>query len=98
MSPDYPLTMDLAGRRAVVVGGGPVAARRTAGLVAAAADVELIAPFACEDVRDLVDAGTVTWLDRDYAPADLDGAWLVHTATGDLSTCLLYTSPSPRDS
>ncbi len=86
MSPSYPLTMDLAGRRAVVVGGGPVAARRTAGLGAAGADVILVAPFACEDVRDMVDAGTVTWLDRDYAPGDLEGAWLVHTATGDRST------------
>ncbi|MCY7342170.1 MAG: uroporphyrinogen-III C-methyltransferase [Pseudonocardia sp.] len=86
MSPCYPLTMDLAGRRAVVVGGGPVAARRTAGLVAAGADVVLVAPFACEDVRDMVDAGTVTWLDRDYAQGDLEGAWLVHTATGDRST------------
>ena len=85
-TPDYPLTVDLAGRRVVVVGGGPVAARRTAGLVGAGADVVLVAPFVCEDVRDLVDAGTVTWLDRDYAPGDLDGAWLVHTATGDRST------------
>lgn len=85
-SASYPLTMDLAGRRAVVVGGGPVAARRTAGLVAAGADVALVAPFACEDLRDLVDSGVVTWLDRDYAPGDLDGAWLVHTATGDRST------------
>ena len=81
--PSYPLTLDLAGRRAVVVGGGPVAARRTAGLVAAGADVVVVAPFVCEDLRDLVDAGSVTWRVRDYARGDLDGAWLVHTATGE---------------
>lgn len=85
-SASYPLTMDLGGRRAVVIGGGPVAARRTTGLVAAGADVVLVAPFVCEDVRDLVEAGTVTWLERDYASDDLDRAWLVHTATGDRTT------------
>jgi uroporphyrin-III C-methyltransferase/precorrin-2 dehydrogenase/sirohydrochlorin ferrochelatase len=78
--------MDVSGRRAVVVGGGPVAARRTAGLVAAGADVVVVSPFVCEDLHDLVDAGTVTWVARDYVGGDLDGAWLVHTATGDPAT------------
>jgi len=82
-SPSYPLTLDLAGRPTVVVGGGPVAARRAAGLVAAAAQVMVVAPFVCEDLRDLVEAGTVTWVPRDYRAGDLDGAWLVHTATGE---------------
>ncbi len=38
-------------------------------------------------VSELVAAGAVGWLPRDYAGgADLDGAWLVHTATGDPAT------------
>ena len=28
----------------------------------------------------------LTWLARDYTAGDLDGAWLVHTATGDPAT------------
>jgi uroporphyrin-III C-methyltransferase/precorrin-2 dehydrogenase/sirohydrochlorin ferrochelatase len=82
----YPLLLDVAARRAVVVGGGPVAGRRARGLADAEADVVLISPWVCEDVRDLVDAGRVHWVARDYADGDLDGAWLVHTATGDPST------------
>ena len=31
----------------------------------------------------LVASAVVTWERREYAAADLDGAWLVHTATGD---------------
>jgi uroporphyrin-III C-methyltransferase/precorrin-2 dehydrogenase/sirohydrochlorin ferrochelatase len=85
-APSYPLVLDLAGRRAVVVGGGPVAARRTASLVEAGADVVVVAPWVCEDLRDLVDSGAVTWMPRDYTGGDLDGAWLVHTATGDPAT------------
>lgn len=76
-----PLFLDLAGRRAVVVGGGPVAARRTLGLLDSGAEVVVVAPELCEDLAQLTDR--VTWLARDYATDDLDGAWLVHTATGD---------------
>jgi uroporphyrin-III C-methyltransferase / precorrin-2 dehydrogenase / sirohydrochlorin ferrochelatase len=84
--PSYPLVLDLAGRRAVVVGGGPVAARRARGLVDAGADVVLVSPWVCEGVRDLVAAGGLRWEPREYADGDLDGAWLVHTATGDRQT------------
>ena len=31
-------------------------------------------------------------------PAMLDGRWMVRVSIGAVSTCLLYTSPSPRDS
>ena len=83
MIPDYPLTLDVTDRRVLVVGGGPVAARRTASLVDAGAQVHVVAPALCEDLTDLAQAGQVNWLARDYQRGDLDGAWLVHTATGD---------------
>jgi uroporphyrin-III C-methyltransferase/precorrin-2 dehydrogenase/sirohydrochlorin ferrochelatase len=82
----YPLTLDLHGRRAVVVGGGPVAARRTAGLLAAGAAVEVVAPWLVEDLADLHARGDIAWHERDYVVGDLvtpEPAWLVHTATGD---------------
>ena len=85
-SPAYLLTLDLVGRRVVVVGGGPVAARRAAGLLAAGAAIDLIAPFVCEDLVELVAARRLTWHERDYVAGDLlepESAWLVHTATGD---------------
>jgi uroporphyrin-III C-methyltransferase/precorrin-2 dehydrogenase/sirohydrochlorin ferrochelatase len=88
-APDYPLTLDLTGRRVLVVGGGPVAARRATGLLAAAAAVEVVAPWLCEDLVELVSAGAVRWHERDYLPEDLvdpQPAWLVHTATGDPQT------------
>jgi uroporphyrin-III C-methyltransferase/precorrin-2 dehydrogenase/sirohydrochlorin ferrochelatase len=83
--PSYPLTLDLTGRRVVVVGGGPVAARRVAGLLDAGASAEVIAPFICEDLAARVDHGEIRWYDRDYLAGDLlepEPAWLVHTATG----------------
>jgi uroporphyrin-III C-methyltransferase/precorrin-2 dehydrogenase/sirohydrochlorin ferrochelatase len=70
-SPSYPLTLDLAGRRVVVVGGGPVAARRTSGLLDAGALVEVIAPFVCEDLAALATEGRITWVPRDFVAGDL---------------------------
>jgi uroporphyrin-III C-methyltransferase / precorrin-2 dehydrogenase / sirohydrochlorin ferrochelatase len=84
--PSYPLTLDVAGRRVVVVGGGPVAARRARALVTANAQVYVVAPSVCEDLSDLSREGRVTWEARDYLTGDLDAAWLVHTATGDRAT------------
>ncbi|PJI94827.1 uroporphyrinogen-III C-methyltransferase [Luteimicrobium subarcticum] len=81
--PTYPLGLRLAGRRVVVVGAGPVAARRLTALVDAHADVLVIAPTADDAVARLAAAGTVTWEPRPYASGDLHGAWLVHAATGD---------------
>ena len=77
------LGIDLAGRTVLVVGGGPVAARRAASLVGAGAVVTVVAPWLCEDLADAVRDERLGWVSRDYAPGDLDGAWLVHTATGD---------------
>lgn len=85
-SPSYPLTLDLGGRRAVVVGGGPVAVRRASGLLDAGARVEVVAPFVCEDLAALVAGSALTWHERDYVAGDLlepEPAWLVHTATGE---------------
>ena len=42
----YPAALRLAGRRAVVIGAGPVAQRRVLGLLDARADVLVIAPEA----------------------------------------------------
>ena len=80
--PDYPLTLRVAGRRVVVVGGGPVAERRVRGLLDADAHVIVIAPEVTADLGSLARAGRLTWAARSYRQGDLAGAWLVHTVTG----------------
>jgi len=79
----YPLGLRVAGRLVVVVGGGPVALRRVRGLLAAGARVRVIAPDVVPELASLVSAGTIERITRGYCDGDLDGAWLVHTATGD---------------
>lgn len=79
----YPLFVDLTGRRVLVVGGGSVATRRVRGLLDAGADVVVVAPSVTGDVRALADEGTLTWQSRRYRTADVDGASLVLSCTGD---------------
>ena len=76
----YPVNLIVAGRRCLVVGGGDVAARKVAGLIACGARVKVVAPSVCEDIRR--EAG-VFWEERPYRRADLDGQRLVISATDD---------------
>jgi precorrin-2 dehydrogenase/sirohydrochlorin ferrochelatase len=75
----YPVSLVVAGRRCVVVGGGSVAARKASSLVAAGADVLVVAPEIADEVREL----PVELAERPYRPGDLDQAWLVIAATDD---------------
>jgi len=78
----YPVNLDVAGRPVLVVGGGPVAGRKAAGLVAAGASVTVVAPEVGDVVEGLIEAGAVTHLRRRYAPGDARRHRLVITATG----------------
>jgi uroporphyrin-III C-methyltransferase/precorrin-2 dehydrogenase/sirohydrochlorin ferrochelatase len=79
----YPTALRLLGRPVLVVGGGPVAARRTKGLLDAGARVTVVAPVACPALTELADAGLLNWERRPYRTSDVDGVWFVQTATGD---------------
>jgi precorrin-2 dehydrogenase / sirohydrochlorin ferrochelatase len=76
----YPVNLVVEGRRCLVVGGGPVAARKAAGLLECGALVEVVAPRVSPEVKAL--AG-VSWQERPYAAGDVEGYWLVVAATDD---------------
>jgi uroporphyrin-III C-methyltransferase / precorrin-2 dehydrogenase / sirohydrochlorin ferrochelatase len=78
----YPTALRLLGRPVLVVGGGPVAARRAKGLLDAGARVTVVAPVASDALRELATAGLLTWEARTYLSSDVDGVWFVQTATG----------------
>ena len=79
-SPHYPVNLLLRGHRCLVVGGGRVAAQKVSGLLAAEADVHVIAP----DVLDgIADQAGVTIDRRPYRAGDVDGHRLVIAATND---------------
>ena len=77
----YPIFMNLAGKKCLVVGGGEVAARKIESLAAAGAAVTVVAPALSESARRLVDAGSAAWINGPFAPQAMDGAALVIAAT-----------------
>lgn len=77
----YPLFADLTDRPVLVVGGGDVAARKTAMLLKARAKVTVGAPVLGPELREWVQQGRIAHLPGAYQSAWLDGVWLVIAAT-----------------
>ncbi len=75
----YPVSLVVAGRRCVVVGGGQVALRKVSALVEAGASVVVVAPEICEEIM----AMGVEVVGRRYEASDISSAWLVIAATDD---------------
>lgn len=74
--PLLPLFVKLAGRSAVVVGGGAMATQRVRQLVEAGARVKVVAPV----IRDEAAALATAAHRRPFREDDLDGAWFVVAA------------------
>jgi precorrin-2 dehydrogenase/sirohydrochlorin ferrochelatase len=81
--PSYPVQLHAAGWRAVVVGGGEVALRKTRRLLESGVVVAVVAPALCRGLADLAAAGTVAWCQRSFDASDLEGARLAFAATDD---------------
>ena len=80
-APLYPVSLVVAGRQCLVVGGGPVAARKVEGLLGCGALVTVVAP----EVVPAIGAGgshALTIETRTYRPGEAAGYRLVVTATG----------------
>ena len=85
-----PLTVGLAGREVLLVGAGPVSARRAQTFLEAGATVRVVAPAISPEMAAIIEraagdgaAGDVVVVARPFTPADLDTPWVVHVATGD---------------
>jgi uroporphyrin-III C-methyltransferase/precorrin-2 dehydrogenase/sirohydrochlorin ferrochelatase len=82
MSTLYPVFLKLDGQPVVVVGGGPVAAGKLDGLLAAGARVTVIAPHVVDAIRER----DVTIVIGEFEPAQLAGArWVVAAATPEVN-------------
>ena len=82
-TPFYPIYLDLRGRKALIVGGGPVATGKAAGMIAAGARVTVIALSAGADIAQWAREAKLAWHARAFREADLDGQFIVVAATDD---------------
>ena len=82
-TPLYIACLKLKGRNCLVVGGGGIGLEKVEGLLACDATVTLIAPAAVPELEAYAAEGSITWERRAYAPADLEGKFMVIAATDD---------------
>lgn len=62
----YPINLELAGRKCVIVGGGEVAERKARTLLTAEAGVTVIAPKLTKGLTELAEAGQVDWYEMEF--------------------------------
>ena len=79
----YPVFIDVTERTCVVIGGGTIGQEKVEKLLESDAEVLVISPVVNQKVRDMADAGQVTWEQREYKPGDLAGAFIAIAATDD---------------
>lgn len=66
-SPRYAVMVDLVGRPCLVVGGGEVATRKVIGLLAAEAQVTVVAPSLSAPLAELVASRRIQWREGTFA-------------------------------
>lgn len=77
----FPMFLKLTARRCVVVGAGAIAESKIESLLAAEAQVTVVAPEALPRVRGWAEGGDIEWEQREYHEGDLAGAFLAVAAT-----------------
>ena len=78
-----PVFLRLERRPVLVVGAGTVALAKIESLRNTGAVLTVVAPQAVPQIRDWAATGALVWHKRVFAPADVDGAFLVIAATND---------------
>jgi uroporphyrin-III C-methyltransferase len=76
-----PIFLKLTGRRCLLVGAGNVALEKIGSLLRTGVRLTVVAPEARPEVRELAHDGKLAWIQRKFAESDLEGNFLVITAT-----------------
>ena len=79
----YPIFVEMQGRRVILVGGGKVAHEKISKLVDAEAAVTIVAPELIPAVREYVESGCASLIEREYRSGDVGGFEVVMIATDD---------------
>jgi precorrin-2 dehydrogenase / sirohydrochlorin ferrochelatase len=77
----FPVFLKLEGKSCLVVGGGPIAEGKIAGLLRSAARVTVVSPELTPALLQRVRRSEISWKNRRVQSSDLDGVFLVVAAT-----------------
>lgn len=76
----FPINLNLSGRRVLLVGGGRIALRKAQQLLGCGADLTVVSPAVVDEFLDI----GITLVSRCYEAGDVVGFRLVVTATGNV--------------
>ncbi len=79
----YPVALNIADRRCLVIGGGPIAARKIESLLGGGAVITVVSPEMVEEILTMEVNGDIRTERRCYRRDDLDGVLLAYAATDD---------------
>lgn len=79
----YPIFVEMKDRPCLVIGGGREAQRKVNGLLAAGARITVVAPKLTGSLEQLLAAGDIECLQREYQEGDVEGYEVVMVATDD---------------
>ncbi len=96
LAPYYPVFLDLAGRKCLVIGAGVVARRKVEILLEHQARVQVISPELCPELEKMAAEGLIEATVRRYQNGDLAGAFLVIAATDSAAINQMVSSEAKQ--
>ncbi|PLS05663.1 NAD(P)-binding protein [Neobacillus cucumis] len=81
MNTNYPIMLQLHGKKVVVIGGGRVAERKVRSLLGTGASIEVISPEVTAGMQTLFLDGKIVWKEKTFSAEDLKDASLIFAAT-----------------
>jgi len=85
-SPYYPIFLNIRGKKCLVVGGGKIALRKVQALLECGANVQVVGPILCPELRQLAESDVIQAFQRSYKAEDLQDALIAIAATDDVKT------------
>jgi siroheme synthase-like protein len=85
MAWNFPVYLNLEGRRCLVIGNGWATSEKVRGLLSAGARVTVLSLDAAEEIQALAASGAIAWERREYRAGDLEGFFLAVSTHDDRS-------------
>lgn len=77
----YPVSLNIEGKKCVVIGGGKVAERKVSGILSCGGKVQVISAELIPKLAKMAKQGEIDYIKSEYRPGFLKGAYLAYAVT-----------------
>lgn len=79
----YPIMLNIANKKCIIVGGGNVALRKAKTLLEYTKQITIISECLCDELSSLILNSGISWVKRNYTVGDINNTFLVVAATNN---------------